>query len=106
LTFFAAGDPGALISFVTRKRSSSVVLHTKMHITKHEILRRPLIFTVEGAQRLAEILSQIVPTVHYTAECEDGSRQFSNLGELLAYQNPRKRRIKTLTIFGVTEDHA
>lgn len=60
--------------------------------------------TPDKVSKLFDVLKTRVGAVEITADCADYSREFSNLDELLKYENPPARQIKQLSLAARSED--
>lgn len=70
-----------------------------MKTTREERLTQPYVLEPGDLERICADLSSYVDTISFELECRDRlKRQFENLEELLTFENPPKKDIKTLRL--------
>jgi hypothetical protein len=72
-----------------------------MKSTKHLTIRHPLIIRSDDLQYIDHFLAGTFMEIRYKATCSDNTEfELTDLNELLSYENPNFRRLKTVQIKG------
>jgi hypothetical protein len=76
-----------------------------MKVTREQTLTQPYVLDANDLLRLCESLQRVTPKLSFEVSCIDQiKREFTNLNDLLGFENPRKKEILALRIMGFSDD--
>lgn len=78
-----------------------------MNVSYFKDLTYAFVVSPEGLKKLVELLQKSIGKVDIRADCADDlSREFKNLKDLIAYENPKSKEILSLNLSARSDDYS